>query len=125
MADVTTCIIGIDLLQHYQLLSDAGKHKLIDSPTRLSVSGIVTHSPSLNLVYSAPTSATMKTKRKEPRRLILRSRCHLQYVVMGESFAAHGFKDVGLRHSSAVGGITPASASVSTRKYFLVLRSVT
>ncbi|CAH8451280.1 unnamed protein product [Heterobilharzia americana] len=51
VADVTTGIIGMDLLQHYQLLVDAGKHKLIDSTTTLSVSGIVTKTPPLSPVY--------------------------------------------------------------------------
>nr|CAH8845942.1 unnamed protein product [Trichobilharzia regenti]CAH8864580.1 unnamed protein product [Trichobilharzia regenti] len=56
VADVTTGIIGMDLLQHYQLLVDTGNHKLKDPVTNLSVSGIVTQGPALSPVYATPTS---------------------------------------------------------------------
>ncbi|CAH8821755.1 unnamed protein product, partial [Trichobilharzia szidati] len=46
----------MDLMQHYQLLVDTGKHKLIDSATNLSISGVVTHTPALSPVYSTPAS---------------------------------------------------------------------
>nr|CAH8872176.1 unnamed protein product [Trichobilharzia regenti] len=57
VADVTTGIIGMDLLQHYQLLLDTGNHKLRDPVTNLSVSGIVTQGPALSPVYATPTLA--------------------------------------------------------------------
>ena len=42
VADVTNAILGADFLQHFSLMVDMGKRRLIDSVTNLTVQGIQT-----------------------------------------------------------------------------------
>jgi predicted aspartyl protease len=54
IADVPTPIIGFDLLQHYNLLVDANKCRLIDGQTKLSVNGVVANTTSLSPILIRP-----------------------------------------------------------------------
>lgn len=47
IADVPTPIIGADFLQHFDLLIDLKRHRLIDNITKLTRPGIISHSPNV------------------------------------------------------------------------------
>ena len=56
-------ILGIDFLQHYDLVVDMKQQRLLDSVTRSQVQGIVSHRPSINLTLlpSYPFEAISRT----------------------------------------------------------------
>ena len=58
IADVKNPIIGADFLQHYSLLMDIDRNRLVDNITQLRVQGVSVQeaSPSLALLSSHPTS---------------------------------------------------------------------
>ena len=51
LADISTPILGADFLHHFGLLVDVRNLKLIDSTTNLSVSGILSSSPSISPMF--------------------------------------------------------------------------
>ena len=51
IADISTPIIGADFLHHFGLLVDVRNLKLIDSTTNLSVSGILSSTPSISPTF--------------------------------------------------------------------------
>ena len=53
IAEVQTAILGIDFLDHFELLVDSRNRRLIDQRTSLSVNGILFQSDSISPVYRA------------------------------------------------------------------------
>ncbi|CAH8449844.1 unnamed protein product [Dicrocoelium dendriticum] len=53
-------IIGVDFPQHFDLLVDVKRHRLIDQTTKLSVDGISSDAPSLSPVYTIANSPAGK-----------------------------------------------------------------
>ena len=52
IADITFPIIGMDFLQHYELLVDSSRHRLISSNHKISISGISTDVESISLMVA-------------------------------------------------------------------------
>ncbi|KAK4467588.1 hypothetical protein MN116_000252 [Schistosoma mekongi] len=92
IAEVMAPIIGIDFLQHYNLLVDVRRHKLLSVGHNVFIKGIVTDFPSLSLVVAQQTPTC-------PYSALLKEFSELLSAVYGNKEAKHDI----VRHIDTTG----------------------